>query len=407
MIKWRGSTACLVAAAIGCVLLASADAPSPKLQDPLENPGFVAFFNNEYDEAIAYFSRQVAAHPNDPAQYNHLAQSILYQEMYRNGSLESQLVSGNNSFLRREKMTINPETRQKFNDCLTKSFALTAAALQQNPRDTQARYQQGSAHAMRATYFFLVEKAWIDSLKEASAARKLNEAVLEADPNFVDAHLILGVYSYVVGSLPFYMRAFGAVGGFHGDKAAGIEQLKLVATKGVLDKYDAQVLLAVLYRREHKARLAIPLLQNLAQLFPRNALFRFEQVQMYSDLGDKSAALSILNSIDHLQRSGAPGYGNLSPDKVRFVAGNLHFWYNDLPLALENFKQVTADARSLDLNSALLGWLRLGQIYDLQGNHNQAIPAYREAIKVAPDSQAASEAKNYISNPYRRKHNDG
>ena len=203
---------------------------------------------------------------------------------------------------------------------------------------------------MRATYFFLVEKAWMDSLREASAARRSNEAVLSIDPSFIDAHLILGVYSYVVGSLPFYMRALGAVGGFHGDKAVGLDQLKLVATKGAFDKYDAQVILAALYRRDHNAKLAIPLLQNLAQLFPRNTLFRFEQIQMYSDLGDKASALAVLQTIDQLQRSGAPGYANVPEDKIRFVAGNLHFWYNDLPLALENFKHVTADAGKLDLN---------------------------------------------------------
>ncbi len=388
---------------LGCTLRSSAE-PLPKLQDPLDNPGFVAFFNNEYDKAIAYFSREITAHPNDPDQYNHLAQSILYQEMYRNGSLESQLVSGNNAFLRRQKMTVTPETRRRFDDCLTKSLSLTGAQLQRNPRDVQALYQQASAHAMRATYFFLVEKAWMESLKEASAARKGSEAALAADPNFVDAHLILGVYSYVVGSLPFYMRAMGAVGGFHGDKVGGIEQLKLVATKGVLDRYDAQVVLAVLYRRDHNARLAIPLLQNLATLFPRNTLFRFEQVQMYSDLGDKKSALDVLNTIDRLQRSGAPGYAQVSPDKIRFVAGNLHFWYNDLPLALDDFKLVTQHAADVDLNTALLGWLRLGQIYDLQGKHSDAVAAYQEAMKAAPGSEGANEAKGYIANPYRRKH---
>ncbi len=57
------------------------------------------FYNNEFDEAIAYFEQQVKAHPNDPDQYNHLAQSILYREMLRDGALESQLVTGNNPFL--------------------------------------------------------------------------------------------------------------------------------------------------------------------------------------------------------------------------------------------------------------------------------------------------------------------
>lgn len=373
------------------------------LQDPLQNPGFVHFFNNEYDEAINYFEKQVAADEKNPEQYNHLAQAILYRELFRNGSLESQLVGGNNAFLRRDKMKIKPEDKQRFLSCLEKAFLLSEAELKLNPRDARALYQEAVTHGLRANYYFLVEKAWTDSLRAAAASRKADEQVIEIEPGFVDTHLILGVYGYVVGSLPFYMRALGAVGGFHGDREGGIKQLQLVASKGVLNKYDAQVLLAVLYRREHRAKQAIPLLKSLAQQFPRNTLFRFEQVQMYSDLGDEKSALEVLATIDHLQRTGAPGYAQLPPDKVRFVAGNLYFWYNDLPSALDELKQVTKDANDLDLNTALLSWLRLGQILDLQGRHTQAVQAYRESMKVAPGSEVASEAKSYISNPYHRK----
>ncbi len=390
----------LICMALMTWLLQAAAIP---LQDPLQNPGFVHFFNNEYEQAIDYFEKQIAADPKNPEQYNHLSQAILYRELFRNGSLESQLVSGNNAFLRRDKMKISLEDKRRFMGCLDRAFALSEAQLSANPQDARALYEEAVTHGLRANYYFLVEKAWTDSLRAASASRKADDKVLEIDPAFIDAHLILGVYSYVVGSLPFYMRALGAVGGFHGDREGGIQQLQLVASKGVLNKYDAQVLLAVLYRREHRARQAIPLLKNLAQQFPRNALFRFEQVQMYSDLGDEKSALEILATIDQLQRSGAPGYAQVPPDKIRFVAGNLYFWYNNLPSALENLQQVTRDASQLDLNTALIGWLRLGQTYDLQGRHTEAIGAYRESIKVAPGSEVASEAKGYISNPYHRR----
>ncbi len=392
----------LLCAALVAHILGAAAIP---LQDPLKNPGFVHFFNNEYDEAIDYFEKQVTADPKDPEQYNHLAQAILYRELFRNGSLESQLVSGNNAFLRRDKMKIRPQDKQRFLSCLEKALALSEAQLQLNGRDARALYQEAVAHGLRANYYFLVEKAWTDSLRAASASRKADEQVLELDPTFVDAHLIVGVYSYVVGSLPFYMRALGAVGGFHGDREDGIRQLQSVAFQGVLNKYDAQVLLAVLYRREHRAKQAISLLKSLAQQFPRNALFRFEQVQMYSDLGEEKSALEILATIDGLRRSGAPGYAQIPAYKICFVAGNLYFWYNDLPRALDNLKQVTRDADNLDLNTALIGWLRLGQIYDLQGRHADAIGAYRESMKVAPGSEVASEAKGYISSPYRRRAN--
>jgi hypothetical protein len=95
--------------------------------DPASNPGFDAFYNNEFDRAIAYFSQQMKAHPNDPDQYNYLAQTILYREMLRDGALESQLVTGNNPFLRRPKMEIDAADKQQFDYCLNESIKLSRA----------------------------------------------------------------------------------------------------------------------------------------------------------------------------------------------------------------------------------------------------------------------------------------
>ena len=49
--------------------------------------------------------------PDSPDAYNHIAQTILYREMFRTGALESELVTGANAFLRREKM--NPSARDE------------------------------------------------------------------------------------------------------------------------------------------------------------------------------------------------------------------------------------------------------------------------------------------------------
>jgi tetratricopeptide (TPR) repeat protein len=199
------------------------------------------------------------------------------------------------------------------------------------------------------------------------------------------------------------MRAFGFLAGFRGDKAHGIQQLEEVRKAGVLNRYDAEILLAVIYRREHHPELAIPLLKDAATMFPRNYLLRFEEVEMYSDLGDKNSALQVLADIERSRRSGAPGYKNLPPEKIKYLQANLLFWYGDLGAALADLKQVTSQADSLDLGTAVMAWLRLGQVYDLEGQHEHAVEAYRETMKAAPQSAAATEAKSYISTPYRRK----
>jgi tetratricopeptide (TPR) repeat protein len=149
------------------------------------------------------------------------------------------------------------------------------------------------------------------------------------------------------------------------------------------------------------------LVQALAEKFPRNYLFRFEEVEMYSDLGDKQDALRVLAEIDDLRCRGSAGYAHLPAEKIQYLRANLLFWYGDLEPALADLKRVTRKADSLDLNTAVMAWLRLGQVYDLEGKHKDAIVAYRETVNTAPKSEAAAEAKGYISNPYRRRRNTG
>src|SRR5947208_4777088 len=79
-------------------------------QQKLVDEGFEHFYNLEYDEAIASFEKAIAENPGSPDLHNHLAQSLVFREMYRDGALESELVNGSNSFLRRSKLNPSPET---------------------------------------------------------------------------------------------------------------------------------------------------------------------------------------------------------------------------------------------------------------------------------------------------------
>jgi tetratricopeptide (TPR) repeat protein len=128
---------------------------------------------------------------------------------------------------------------------------------------------------------------------------------------------------------------------------------------------------------------------------------------MYSDMGDKKDALAVIAQVQALRWSHAAGYAQIPPEKIQYLEGNLLFWYGDLGPAAADLKQVTQKADTLDLSTAVMAWLRLGQVYDLQGKRDEAISAYRETVRTAPHSAPALEAKGYISSPYRRKRASG
>jgi tetratricopeptide (TPR) repeat protein len=370
--------------------------------DPLSSPGFQHFYNLEYDQAIDYFEKVLAAAPNDPDARNHVAQCLEFRELFRVGALESELVSGSNSFLGRPKIDVSPEIEKEFFAQIQKSIDLTQAELAKNPDDTRALYSQGVAYGLRANWNFLVRKAWRDSLRDFTTGRNLHNRVTELEPANYDARLEQGVHDYVVGSLPLLYKLLGFLAGFHGDKEGGIRTIQAVASKGVANRVDAQIFLCALYRREQRWKEAEPLLTDLAKKFPRNYLLRFEQAQLYSSVGDKTRAIGAIETVADLKRKDPQAYASLAWERIYFQFGNIQFWYRDYGPAIENLKKVNSGGGKVDLNTSVLAWMRLGQIYDLTNRRKQAVDAYKRAIATGPDTEGGQESRRYLSSPYKR-----
>ncbi len=370
--------------------------------DAFVEEGYRHFYNLEYDEALADFEKAIAREPDSPDLHNHAAETIVFREMYRDGALESELVTGNNSWLRRAKLNPTPETEKQFLGEIRKALDLERARLKLNPNDPAALYAMGITYGLRANYFFLVKKAWRDSLSDATTARKLHNRVSELDPSNVDARLVQGLHDYIVGSLPAFYRMLGFLIGFRGDKERGIRTIEEVAAHGTRNRSDAEIFLAALYRREHQPAKALAVLQGLVREFPRNYLLRFAQADMHAALGDGKHAIGGIEEMARLKMRGEPGFTRIPWAMIYYQLGTIQFWSNDLEEALSNMKRVTADVDEVDLNTGVLAWMRVGQIYDLTNHRSLAIEAYKKAAAFAPGADAARESLRYISSPYRR-----
>jgi tetratricopeptide (TPR) repeat protein len=368
---------------------------------PVES-GYEHFYNLEYPEAIADFERAAAQHPDDPELHNHLAQALVFQEMYRDGALESELVSGNNAFLRRPRLNPSAEMERRFLGELARAMTLAQDRLQKNPNDPAALYALGISYGLRSNYYWIVKKAWRDSLKDATAARRLHNRVSELQPANVDARLVQGLHDYLVGCLPWGWRMLGFLVGIHGDKEKGIRTVQDVAQKGQDNRLDAEIFLCALYRRENQPARAVPLVEDLIRRFPRNYLLRLELSQMHSMAGDKARAMAAVEEVERLKTAHTAGYERVPWEKIWFQEGTIQFWYRDLGKSEENLLKICRNPTETDLNTEVFAWLRLGQIYDLTGRRNQALDAYRKAVAVAPQGDAAVEAKRYLATPYRR-----
>ena len=274
------------------------------------------FFNLEHDEAIrGYYAAMEASNPSANI-WNRIATAILYQELHRLGLLDTSAFKSDDEFLRREKPKPDRGVKERFVGAAAEARRLAEARLSQAPSDTQSLFAMSHNYALVGNYAFMVDKAYISALQAGIRARRHSDRLREIDPEFVDAYLVAGAQEYVVGGLPWALRAVVALGGIRGNKDKGREWVEYVAEKGELLNVEARMLLALLYRREHRPMESAQLLEGLVQQFPRNYVLRLELASMYLDANETQRGLDNLLTAERMVRTNEHRYARM-PEKLR------------------------------------------------------------------------------------------
>ena len=162
--------------------------------DSYRESGDNHFYNLEYDQAIADYSKLVQQNPNDAIAYNDLASAKLYKIMLRQGLLDSNAFGKDNRFLRNRRPQGDPAEKRQVVDTIERGRRTAEAQLARDSRDKIALYALCANYGLRATYEFTLEKAWIAALRSGSKAHGYCDQVRKLDPSFADAYLVLGIY---------------------------------------------------------------------------------------------------------------------------------------------------------------------------------------------------------------------
>ena len=106
---------------------------------------------------------------------------------------------------------------------------------------------------------------------------------------------------------------------------------------------------------------------------------------MYSMAGDGAAGLQAWRKWRSSKPRHAPGFDRLPWEKIYYQEGTIQFWYRDLDGGPgEHQEESRPAATKLDLNTGVLAWLRMGQIYDLTHRRAQALEAYKRPSRSRP-----------------------
>ena len=266
------------------------------------------------------------------------------------------------------------------------------------PTTLNAIYARGVTRAQFALYTALVERAWFSALRNAVGARRDHERVLELDPHYVDAKLVVGTHNYVMGSLPWSVKVAVALVGLSGTKEKGLAYLHEVADSSGENSVDAQVVLALFLRREHRFDEARVLMHDLASRYPRNYLFPLEEANLLRSGGHAQEAASGYRKVWQNGREGK--YGTLHYELAAWALGELLRNQKDYSGAAAAFELVN-EAPEPDPETLQKANLAAGEMYDLLQRRDLAMKKYQTVLAENASTPPAEKARAHIREAYR------
>jgi hypothetical protein len=259
-----------------CAAGASASTDGGVISASQMDAGFHQLYELRFAEARTEFIAWEKGQPNNAMGPMAEAASYLFEEFNAQGVLSSAYFLDDEQFLGGKPLKPNQERRAAFEGAVARAEKLARARLHDSPEDTDALLALSATEGMRADYASIIEKKQIESLGLLKDADTLARKVLAIDPSRADANVSIGTAQYIIGCLPPYKRFILWFGGIHGDRAAGMERLRMTAENGHYLRPYGQLMLALAALREKQNDLARTELQQLVAEFPDNPAFSRE-----------------------------------------------------------------------------------------------------------------------------------
>jgi len=365
--------------------------------DSLNHAAFEHYYNLDYDAAIQDFERILARHPNDPFAVNHLLSAVQVRELYRMGAMNTGDYS-NDNFIGIAHRPADAAQKERIKQLVERAEKLENAELANHPNNVDMLYARGVTRGQFALYTALIERAWFSALRNAVGARRDHERVLELDPQYTDAKLVVGAHNYVMGNLSLAVKMAVALVGLSGDKEKGLKYLNDAYHGNGETSVDAGIVLMVFLRREHRYDEALRIASALGPRFPRDYLLPLEQANLLRAAGKSDEAEEQYRRVWQNGREGK--YGNLHYEIAAIGLGDLlrsEKKYQAAAAAYEMVSEVSGADPEL-LQKADLG---AGEMYDQLQKRELALKKYEAVVATNSGNAVAEKARNRMKEAYR------
>src|SRR5208337_826499 len=351
--------------------------PTRADNDAATRKGFDHFYNIEYDKAIREFEAAQQAHPDDPFAVNHVLAGVIFKELYRIGALDTEAYAADSFLAKKYAAPLDPKVHDRVKQLSDQALALSQARLNKNPDDLDALYARGVTRGMRATYMGIAEKAWLPALRSAVGARHDHERVLELDPKYVDAKVVVGTHLYIVGSLSWPVKIAASVAGITGNKQKGLQYLRDAAAGGHSEVVpDAEIILALFLRREQQYDEALKVVASLQAKSPRNFMVAAEYAHLMNAAGHGPEAIAAYRKV--LAGCRGNSYSSCRSEVPAYGLGEALRGQRDYAGAAEAYELAASTGKDKELRQRAT--LAAGEMYDMLQQRDTALVKYQAVI---------------------------
>lgn len=335
------------------LLILSAAALRADQIDDLVKQGIEALYSVRFDMAAKSFDAAIAADPNDPR--GHFFRAAVHLWSYVFDHRPEQL----DQFLRHADRAIQVASARD---------------------DSRSRLFLGMAYGYKAIANGRARNFSAAAVSGRTCYEKL-ESLVDDDPAAYDAYLGLGIFHFILGSVPKIGQILGSMSGIKGDAALGLKEIETVVRRGIYFRNDAQLILAFLtiyYKNDLKG--GVRMLQGLANRYPQNIVFSYALGSAY--LGENlpiQAALCFKKVVD------ADNHDfRLFTDLGLARLGQCAFLLNDFNSARSYFQAYLR--KTEEKAFVAMAWYHIGLCFEMAGNRENGIKAYRRARSASVES---------------------
>ena len=379
--------------------------------DELRRSGLDALYNIDYDKAERDFKEIVKLIPNHPGGYQLLAARVWIKTLYESRRLQTSLYSSESFYLNGDDK-VDPKIVTEFRNLTREAKRLAEAKLKQEPRNIEALDFLANTEGLKASFAEAVERRHFAALRAGNDAVGHHREVLKLDPKYIDAQITIGLYEYVVGSLPLPIKILAGATGYRGSKKRGLAMLEQVVKEGRWSQDDAKTVLVLLYRREKRFADVLKLTRELSAKYQRNYLLRLETADALVSLASVKRKEKDEAAAVQAEKEAFETFDELLRDRnVRDTAARaldlIHFKYGEVLMnaghherAAKEFLAATRVDRA-EPGLITMAHLYAARSYDVAGKRNEAMAQYKQVLARPNVYDAHDEAKRGLRQAYK------